>query len=203
MNFLNVENPIVQFLSKLTDLILLNIVFIICCIPIITIGASITALYSVTLKSVKNEENYITRTFFKALKDNMKISTLAWLLCVLIAVIFFIDYHIAHSISTPLWDKIQIIFSSLSFLLIIIMLYLFPYIARFKNTLFSSFKNAFLLAISYFPYTILLVLILITSMLFTLFLPIQTTGFTWLVLGFSGLAYINSFIFRKIFSHFE
>ena len=68
MKFFNYDSPIMQFLTRLTDLFILNFLFLICSIPIITIGASATALYSVTLKMAKNEESYIFSSFFRAFK---------------------------------------------------------------------------------------------------------------------------------------
>ena len=61
----NMDNAFWRTMGKIADLIILNILFIICCIPIVTIGASYTALYTVMLKLVKNEEPYIFRGFFK------------------------------------------------------------------------------------------------------------------------------------------
>ena len=74
--FFNMDSPVMRFLSRVCDLMILNLLCLICCIPIITIGASITALYSVTLKMVKGEETYIVKGFFHALKQNFKISTI-------------------------------------------------------------------------------------------------------------------------------
>ena len=74
------DSPLMNGLSKLADLIWLNILATICCIPIITIGASLTALHYVVLKMVKDEEGYITRSFFKSFKENFKQATLMWLM---------------------------------------------------------------------------------------------------------------------------
>lgn len=75
MSFFNLDSPVMRFLTKVADLIILNILFLICCIPIVTIGAASTALYTVTMKSVRDEESYVIRSYFKAFKDNFKIGT--------------------------------------------------------------------------------------------------------------------------------
>ena len=77
MNFFNLDSPFMRFLTKMADLIILNILYMICCIPIVTIGAASTALYTVSMKAVKNEESYIIRGYFKAFKENFKISMTA------------------------------------------------------------------------------------------------------------------------------
>ena len=79
MNIFNPDSPIMRFLSRLFDLIVLNALFIICCLPVVTIGASITAMYSVTLKMIRNEECYIVRGFFSSFKKNFKTATLLWI----------------------------------------------------------------------------------------------------------------------------
>ena len=63
-NFFNLDSSFMIFLSNLVDVIILNIVCLICCIPIVTIGPAITAMHYVTLKMVKNENGYTVKTFF-------------------------------------------------------------------------------------------------------------------------------------------
>lgn len=203
MSFFNLDSPIMQFLSRLADLIILNILFIICCIPIVTIGAATTALYTVTLKAVKNEESYITSSFFKAFKSNFKIGTLTWLIVLTVGIVLWADFRILTIMTSPIREILQVFLLVMLFLFLIIELYLFPYIARFENTVFGSLKNAFLLAVAHLPYTMLLAAITVLAVLSTLYIDFRIIGFLWLVIGFSGLAYINSFFFRKIFAKFE
>ena len=73
------DNKFFVFMGRVADLMILNILCIICCIPIITIGASVTAMYYVTLKMTRNEESYIVRSFFKSFKENFKQATVIWL----------------------------------------------------------------------------------------------------------------------------
>ena len=75
----NMDNKFFVFMGRVADLMILNILCIICCIPIITIGASVTAMYYVTLKMARNEESYIVRSFFKSFKENFKQATVIWL----------------------------------------------------------------------------------------------------------------------------
>ena len=65
----DMDNKFFRFMSKVADLCILNIICVVCCIPVITAGASITAMYYVTLKMVRNEEAYIIRSFFKSFKQ--------------------------------------------------------------------------------------------------------------------------------------
>ena len=81
-------------LNKMADLMWLNILTLICCIPVITAGAALTSMHYVALKIVRNEESYITRSFFKSFKTNFRQATLIWLLLMLVAAILGGDYYI-------------------------------------------------------------------------------------------------------------
>ncbi|MGN1184899.1 MAG: DUF624 domain-containing protein, partial [Oliverpabstia sp.] len=74
-NLFNPDNKFFTFMGKVADLMILNLLCIVCCLPIVTAGASITALYYVTLKIARNEETYIARGFFHSFKENFKQAT--------------------------------------------------------------------------------------------------------------------------------
>ena len=71
----NMDNKFFTVMGRVADLIMLNVVFLICCLPIVTIGASLTALHYVTLKMTRNEESYIIRSFFKSFKSEQIFGT--------------------------------------------------------------------------------------------------------------------------------
>ena len=77
-SFFDLDNPFIQFLNRLTDVVILNVICLICCIPIVTIGTSITALHYVTMKMARNEEGYIVRDFFKSFRENFRQSAIIW-----------------------------------------------------------------------------------------------------------------------------
>ena len=80
MNLLNEDNVVHVFLNKLGDIVIANLLFILCCIPVITIGPSLTALYHCMMRTVKGNNNGTTKTFFRAFKENFKQSLIIWLL---------------------------------------------------------------------------------------------------------------------------
>lgn len=203
MGIFNYDGPLMHFLNKLSDVVILNILFIVCCIPVFTIGASCTALYSVTLKMAKNEESYVTKTFFKAFKDNFKISTACWLILALIGVLLLIDYRIAPQMFKGLAFVLQAVFAALGIVLSIVFLYIFPYIARFENTIKNSFKNAILIGILNLPFTLLMLVITIGVPVISSFIGLQISGLFWILLGFTLIAYVNSIFFRKVFYKYE
>ena len=68
MKLFDLDSPVMRFLSKMADLMILNILTMICCLPLFTAGAAFTALHYVCLKMVRNEEGYIAKSYFKAFK---------------------------------------------------------------------------------------------------------------------------------------
>lgn len=77
---LDIDGPVMQIITKIVYAVWLNILWVICCLPVFTVGASTTALFYVTLKIVKNEEGNITRAFLGAFKENFRQATVIWLI---------------------------------------------------------------------------------------------------------------------------
>ena len=92
----DMDNAFFRGMSKVADLCILNVVFLICCIPVFTIGAATTALAYVTLKMKDGEEGYILKSFFRSFRQNFKQSTVIWLLMVLIGLVLGLDFYRDH-----------------------------------------------------------------------------------------------------------
>ena len=100
----NYDNPVWRFIGKLGDLIILNVLWLITSIPIVTIGASTTALYYVTLKLVRDEDGYTIRSFFKSFKENFKQSTIIWLIMLAVGLLIGFDlYFFIYMQTDPSW----------------------------------------------------------------------------------------------------
>lgn len=198
--FFSLDSPVMNFLGRVADLVWLNILYIICCIPIVTIGASTSALYYVTMKMVADEEGYITKSFFKSFKENFKQATVIWLIILLAGTIFFMDFRILNAMEGTLGKVVYVLICAVAILFLFMTIYIFPLLAKFENTIKNSMKNAFLISIRHFPYTILLVIGVIAPFILIYFvtalLPILFLGI------FSLIAFYTSYIYRKIFSYY-
>ena len=192
-------------LGKIGDMICLNVMWLICCIPIITIGASTTALYTVMLRMVKNEEGYIFRGFLKAFKSNFKQSTLIWLILLLLGIVWTVDFRVAGFMPGMAGIILSAIFLALGFILLSVMIYIFPLTARYENGIKATFKNALILTVAKLPYTFLMVAIVVAAVFaslwsaFTLLFSLPL----WLFFGVSLIVWINSYILRRVFVVFE
>lgn len=205
MRFNWTDNVVMRALGKMGDMICLNVMWVICCIPIITIGASTTALYTVMLRMVKNEEGYIFRGFLKAFKSNFKQSTLIWLILLLLGIVWTVDFRVAGFMPGMAGIILSAIFLALGFILLSVMIYIFPLTARYENGIKATFKNALILTVAKLPYTFLMVAIVVAAVFaslwsaFTLLFSLPL----WLFFGVSLIVWINSYILRRVFVVFE
>ena len=192
-------------MGRVADLIILNLICLVCCIPIVTIGASLTALFYVTLKMVRNEESYIIKSFFKSFKENFKQSTIINLIMLVTAIMLFFDLNISHNLAGTLSQVLSCIFIAFTFLYLLVFLYIYPLQAKFYNTIKNTFSNSLLMAIRHLPQTIIMLIVSLIPVA-VLFIPdirIQATLLMLVFLmGMSVIAYINSKFFVKIFDKY-
>ncbi len=205
MNFNWIDNPIMRGMGRLADFIILNLLWVVCSIPIITIGASTTALYTVMLKLVKNEEGYIAKGFLKAFKENFKQSTIMWIIFLLISIVFVVDFVSIKLMSDEIGGILQILFLFMGALLAAWMVYAFALQARFVNTVKNTLNNAMILVFAKLPFTVLIVLLTVGPVLVT-FLTVRTLVIgvmVWFFAGVSLVAWLNSYLLRFVFKKLE
>lgn len=202
--FFDMNNPFFQFLGRVADLMILNIIFLITCIPIVTIGAAWTSLYYVTLKMVRNEESYIVRSYFKSFKENFKQATVMWLIVLVLLVLLFFDYRIISVMETSLNQVIQVGLTAVGLVLAMMLSYLFPLLSKFYNSIKHTFTNALLMSIRHLPQTIIMIVITVAAVVVT-FLTNWTFVYgtlVWLMCGFATIALANSWFLVKIFDKY-
>ena len=199
--FFNIDSPLMRFLTKLADLMILNILFLITCLPIVTIGAAWTALYYVAMKMVRDEEGGIVRSYFHAFRLNFRQATLLWLGVLGIAVILVLDLLILARIDSPIAAAMNMGIGIIAILIFLVLQYLFPLLARFEAGTGQTLKNAVLLAVGQLPRTLLMgfstagILVITFYNGYTLSIGILL----WMLLGFAIMAFSNSSILVKIF----
>lgn len=201
MNFMNQDNVVVIALNRIGDLILANLLFLLCSIPLITIGPSLTALYHCMLRIVKGNDDGIIKTFFKAFRQNFIQSLIAWLAIVAVGVILFLDTRFLLQNASEAGKIFYYLSGLVLALLVMVALYIFPVIAAFSNTLKNLLKNSVIFAFMHIPSTLLIAVISILPMYMTYqdltLLPLYSC--CWFFFGFSLTCYINSFLFYRIF----
>lgn len=205
MRFNLMDNVVMRAMGKICDMFFLNILWVVCSIPIITIGASTTALYTVMLKFVRNEEGYIFRSFFKAFKENFRQSTVIWLIIAAFGALWWVDFRIAGMMGAGIGDVLRIIFLIIGFFLLSVTIYIFPLTARYENKISATFKNALILSIAKLPYTLLMVIVFAAAVLLSLWntMTLMLAVPIWILFGVSLIVWINSWLLRRVFTVFE
>ena len=205
--FFSMDNKFFTIMSRVADLIILNLLCIVCCIPVITIGPSLTALFYVTLKMVRNEESYIARGFFKSFKENLKQGIVINLIMLLVGGVLYIDFRIVSGNAASGSGRIMIILLLITLIFyLMVFTYLYPLLAKFTNTIRNTFTNALLMSLRHLPYTVLMILISVLPFIVFYFSPsgqIQALVLLFSVMmGVSTIAFANSFFFVKIFDQY-
>ena len=198
----NPDSTLTLFIERMVDLVYLSILWCVCCLPIITIVPSTTALYYVTLKIVENKEGKIARDFFKAFKENLKQGIPLTVLFAVLFVLLYGDFIMVSSLEGSFRTVLFLLFAAIFLLCFATMCYTFPMQARFSNTIFNTVKSALLLSLQKLPQTIKILLLnfLPAALIFvpidTLFrlLPILIAYFP------SCIAYFSSMVYAKIFT---
>lgn len=201
----NVKLTIFQKIEKFGDLFFINILFIISCIPIITIGAAFTAMYSFTTKLVRDHEGPVWKSYWSAFRKNFVPATKAWLVILLILAIMFVEFIFSYSTAgfglALLLGIMAIEAVFLSFTLPL----LFPLIARYENTTMNMIKNSFVICISnlgswfylFFIWVLPIALYASSDKILYYSWPL------WLVILIAVLAYASSMVIVKIYDKIE
>lgn len=195
------DSPLMNFLNKVCDVMIINILVLICSIPIFTIGASLTAAYYMCFKMIRNEETYIIQGFFKAFKENFKQSTIMWLVIMAIGLVLAGDYKIIldSGLEFATWTRIAVL--TVTVIVGLGVTFVFPMQARFSNTVKNTMKNAFLMALSHLPSAVLFLISFAVPFLLVYTIPQLLPAVLLLALG--GLPYLKSFLYLKIFRKYE
>lgn len=199
------DSPLMRFLTKIADLMVLNILFCATSIPLITIGASWTALYSVTLKMVRDEEGSVSRSYFRSFRQNFKQATLLWLGVLVVLALLVLDIRVLNGMAEGTAPGLlRVGVEILALLGIMVLQYLFPSLARFEASLADTLKNACMMALAHLPKTALMTAAAVGAVWITLInnTTIAVGLMVWPLIGFSLMAFGNSGILRKIFDNY-
>lgn len=199
------DSPLMRFLTKIADLMVLNILFCVTSIPLITIGASWTALYSVTLKMVRDEEGSVSRSYFRSFRQNFRQATLLWLGVLVVLALLVLDIRVLNGMAEGTAPGLlRVGVEILALLGIMVLQYLFPSLARFEASLADTLKNACMMVLAHLPKTALMTAAAVGAVWITLInnTTIAVGLMVWPLIGFSLMAFGNSGILRKIFDNY-
>lgn len=201
MKFFNLDSPFMQTMNKVADLMWLNILTLICCFPIVTVGASMTALHYMALKIARDEECYITRDFFKSFKANFKQGTIIWLIQLFIALVLVGDFYIIEKSGLEFSSKMQVLLMAVAIIVLYTSMFVYPVLAKFENTVLRTIKNAFFIGVLQFPKTILMMVLMVLPFVLLIFFE-QLTPLV-VLFCFSAPAWAAAKLYSKFFKKLE
>lgn len=150
------ENPLIQIYLKILEVIELSILWLIACLPVVTVGAATTALYYTAVKTLRNSRGYVARSFFSSFRENFRQSTLATVIWLLIMYIFYLDVVVLDFLRPDGFPAAEMksIFHVMESLLTVFFLLSCFQIARFRNKLSMVLKNTVILGIRHIGTTV-------------------------------------------------
>ena len=200
-SFFEEGSPFIRFLNRMADLLILNLLTLLMCLPVVTAGASLTAMHYVLLKLVRDHEGYIVKSFFRSFKRNFLQATALWLILgVMWALMISSLVMISRGTEEyPLWLPLMILVAML--LLWTVMVYTFALLSRYDNSIFQTLFNA--LSLTFGELVRSLEMLVITLVPVAVFLRFQVALPFLVLFGLSVPGYACAMIYDPVFRKIE
>lgn len=197
-SFFDPNGAFARGMERVWSLIVLNVLWLVCSLPVVTMGASCAALYQVLGKIIAGEDSHVARQFFRAWGENWKKATPVWLILLAVAALCGFDLYMARLNDSFLWELLAVFALQLAAM---VMTFAFPLMARYENTWRNHLKNAMLVAVGHLPRMLLIWLIWAVPVGVSVFIP--EVGFylsiVWVLIGYSSLSYVTALLLRPVF----
>ncbi len=198
-SFFSIDSPLYKFMTRLFDILKLNMLWILCSIPIVTMGAATTAAYTIALKMVDDEEGYIAKPFFKEFRRNFLQGSVIGIIQLIAMYSIYLDFQFfkveENNIPFLVIGIIAIFFAYMH------LVYAFPLLARYENTVVNTLKNSYSIGIKYFGKTLFLFFILVLEVV--VFLWNTPTEILGIAIGPACIIYTISGIAKPFFMNIE
>ena len=204
MGRFNYESPMIGILTRIVDVVILNVLWLACSIPIITIGASTTALYYCMLKIVRKKDSSIVKMFVHSFGQNLKQGCCLTVIFFASVLFLYVDIPGCRMMDNTVGNLMKVVLVVLLIVIGFIFSYVFPILAQFDNTVKNILKNAFFMSITNLRKTI--IIFVLNAIPFVLFFGIPyvfiLTVPMWLMFGVAVIVLLNSKMFAEIFDNY-
>lgn len=199
---MNYDNIFIRMLSRVGDAMVLSILFVLSCVPIITIGAAFTSLYYTAMKGISGDDGYIWKFYTRSFKRNFKQATGIWLLFLVAFFILSVDiwFWMTQWKATGNALAKPFLFVSVVLLTLTVMtfIYTFALQAKFDNSWKVQIRNAFLLSVKNFPMTLLMLLTYLV-IAWCFYYDIVISIIVYVLIGFGAVGYLWAYIMLRCF----
>lgn len=157
--FFGMDTKLYRFFAFAWNLICLNLITLVFCIPVVTAGAALTAMHYVLLGLIRREEGYISRMFLRAFKENFAQATILWIAVLALFFSYRVDWVIVTSNTDVFGKPVQYGILILTIVTFMLFQFLFPLLSHFENSVLMTVKNTVILSVSKFPRTLAMTLV--------------------------------------------
>ena len=202
MKLLDPDSPIMSFLARVADLVILNVLWLLCCLPVVTAGASTTAMYHVVRHLQEESISSVTRDFFRSFKSDFRQATSVYLLLLIPTAAVVMNAWILSAQSSDVVPVyVRAIWMVSALMLTFVVSFVYPVMAYFDDTVWKTLRTAAVLAVAKLPRTVLIsaINLLPIIMLFVSLPFFLRSSIFWLLIGGSLTAYLNMLILRPVF----
>ncbi|MDO5408158.1 MAG: DUF624 domain-containing protein [Eubacteriales bacterium] len=192
------ENRFWMFMEKVMNVLFISILWLVCSLPIITMGAATVAVFQFTLHQVRNEEGYVWKSFFKAFKQNFRSATVLWLMQIIVGTFLLYDIRLCFQIQLPwiLQMLIFIVLACVSLLWLLTVLYIFPLLSFFQIPVKKTLVDSFIMAVGNLPVSFMILLI------YAGFTVLAWTRPCTAVFCVGLAVFVSSYLFHFVFSRY-
>ena len=198
------QHIIIRILTHIFDFILLNILWLLTSIPIVTLGAATAALYSVMMSIAEKKEGYIIKDYWKAFCRNFKQSTVVWILLLFLGACLWFDLTFIGVVPGLFRQIGTVVLGAVLIFYFMEYIFVFPLIAKFENSTGNMIKNALLIPVSRLPYALMILFMTGAAIMVTFLnqMTIMIGAVIWSAIGVSVLSYANSLLLVKMLAPF-
>ena len=191
---IDVYGPFYKFLAKFTNYLILGVLWILASLPVITIGAANTAMYSTNHKVIQSGNGYMWKTFWAEFRSNFKQATLMWLIMILITVFLAADCYFAYILSGVGGMGILLaVFLVMSAIFLAWSQLWFPYISHIEDPIRVVLKNTLIMCFAHSGQSLLLLILLVICAAILLFLPINPVSIVGVPILYAVFSYKRLF----------
>ena len=199
-SFLSPDSKFMTVISRFADLVFLNLLFVVTCLPVFTVGAAGTAMYSVLFRMIRQREGSIVKAYFRAFGENFRQGTALWLLYLFITVPGAVYLDILYHREGPV-RYLFALFLLILILAVFVIGYALPWISQFRNRIGDVLRNSLILSLSHIPQTLCLCGLNLLPWVLLAVKPdlLLDLSFLFVALYFSAAAYMNAALLWKVF----
>ncbi len=201
MRLFDLDSKFMHYANKFADLMGLNLLTLICCLPIVTVGASITAMHRVLLAIYRDEESYITKSFFKAFKENFKQATVIWLIYLVLITFAVTDFILIYKGGLTINAFFKYALGFVALLIAFSFMWVFVLQSRYENKIFQTIKNSIIVGCSHFAYSLMMIILSVAPIILLMVWE-MAAPFVFLF-GFTVPGVLNAMLYSRVFDRIE